>query len=296
MKASKAQQITDPVHCLAEGIVWDKAGERLWWVDIPRGVVFSSPFDREGLRPELHLALDGPVGAVVPNADGGILLAARHGLALLQADGTLRFGRKVLKRADQRLNDGACDPRGRFFVGTVTDGRILHEEMLFRASGSLDLDAERRDLHHANGMGWSPSGTAMYLVDSVPGTVWCARYEPATGSASAWRPAFHIDDGIPDGLHVDADGALWIAIWGAGEVRRYSSLGELLGVVEVPAPLVTSVTFAGEDMRTMVITTAQGSDREPDRGSGAGALFSVQVQVPGMPDVAWCGTSHRTPN
>ncbi|MDH2443341.1 SMP-30/gluconolactonase/LRE family protein [Amnibacterium sp. CER49] len=279
MGALRAERVSDDRYQLGEGVLWDAEGRRLRWVDILRGEVYSAALEGPEFLPRADLTLDCPVSAVVPIAGGGLLLAAGTRLARLAPDGRVRWGPSFLRGEGRRSNDGACDAEGRFFVGSVTDGRILDDEGLYRSVEGGSPRAVRRDLHHTNGLDWSPDGARMYLVDSVPGDVWAADYDLRSGEPTGWRIAFRVQDGLPDGLMVDAEGALWIAVWGAGEVRRYSSGGRLLATVEVPTPFVTSLALAGADGRTMYITTAQGDADGPD----AGAIFTARVEVPGRP-------------
>lgn len=287
MDVHRARQASDNVYELAEGIIWDEADFRLRWVDIPMGRVYSATLDDGLSSAREDAALACPVSAVVRSSRGGLLLAAGSALALLDARGSMHVGAPFIHGAGRRLNDGSCDALGRFFVGTVTDGRIVDDESLYRAVDAEAPALLRRDLHHANGVGWSPDGDQMYLVDSVPGDVWGADYQLSSGRPTGWRVLFRVQDGLPDGLAVDAEGALWIAIWGAGEVRRYSPSGRLLSMVHVPTPFVTSLALAGADRRSMYITTARGDSSQAD--SAAGALFTVRVDVPGLPTNLWSG-------
>lgn len=286
VRVTSSWQVTPADYELAEGIVWDAGRERLWWVDIPRGTVLTSSWGVDGLEPVELLRLPTTVSAVAPAEDGSLLIATGRGLAVLDSEGGLTSGPPIAPREDQRFNDGSCDPRGRFLVGTVTDGRILDDERLLSVSGLGSATPALTGLHHSNGMGWSPSGSTMYLVDSVPGRVLRARYDIGSGSAEGWETAFAVSDGLPDGLHVDRAGDLWVAVWGAGEVRRYSPEGKVLEVVEVPTACVTSLTFAGADLTTMVITTARG---DGPATVTAGALYSARVSTAGLPDTLWRG-------
>lgn len=283
MEAS-ARQLSGHVYQLGEAMRWDQAVGRLRWVDIPRGMVFSASLEEE-FSARQDVVLEGAVSAVVPSSQGGLLLAAGSRLAFVDPSGQTRFGASFLRGTGRRLNDGCCDAMGRFFVGSVTDGRILADEGLYRFVDMGRPELVRSDLHHTNGLGWSPDGERMYLVDSVPGDVWGADYDLRSGDPTGWRVLFRVEGGLPDGMAVDAEGALWIAVWGAGEVRRYSPSGRLLSTVRVPTPFVTSIALAGPDRRSMVITTARGES--PDSEPHAGALFHARVDVPGLPTHPW---------
>ena len=132
----------------------------------------------------------------------------------------------------------------------------------------------------------------LYSIDTVPRLVYARDYDAATGTAGPRRVLIAFDEGVnPDGMCVDADGQLWIAIWGGGQVRRYTPDGELTRTIEVPAPHTTCVTFAGPDLATMVITTATKdlSDDDLARHPLSGRLFTVDAGVRGLPASWWSG-------
>jgi sugar lactone lactonase YvrE len=154
------------------------------------------------------------------------------------------------------------------------------------------LDDLDDDLSLSNGLGWSPDGTVLYSIDTVPRLVYARDYDAAAGSAGPRRVLLALDEGVnPDGMCVDADGQLWIAIWGRGEVRRYAPDGRLTRTIELPSPHTTCVTFAGPELRTMVITTATKGlgDDELARFPLAGRLFTLDAGVRGLAPTWWSG-------
>ena len=147
------------------------------------------------------------------------------------------------------------------------------------------------DLGLSNGLGWSPDQRTMYSVDSKPGTVWARPYDAVTGEVGPRRSLIEIRDGTPDGMCVDTEGHLWVAIWGGSQVRRYTPDGVLAGIVEVASPNVTCPVFAGPDLDVMVITSAT-QDLEPDllaASPDAGKLFVAHVGQRGLPATPWAG-------
>ncbi|MFB9526942.1 SMP-30/gluconolactonase/LRE family protein [Nonomuraea roseola] len=270
--------LSTETYALAEGPVWDPVAERLLWVDIPTGRVMEGAFDGDLTVTATH-TLPCMVGAVVPAADGSLLTAAEYGFATLGPD--LAMGPRVLAEgAPSRLNDGACDPAGRFLAGGMARDDRRGQERLYRLEldGSVSVVAE--GLTISNGLGWSPDGRTFYNVDSVPGVVWARPYDVESGETGAPSEILRVDDGLPDGMAVDVEGNLWIAIWGRGEVRRHSPGGRLLSTVKVPAPKASSVTFAGS---TLVITTA------------GGGLFATETDVTGLPPSPWRGPVPLSP-
>ena len=176
-----------------------------------------------------------------------------------------------------------------------SDGDESGREVLVRLErdGSLtELDA---DLTLSNGLAWSTDGTTMFSVDTLRHTVFVRDYDRRSGVVGDRRVHLHIDGGFPDGIAVDAADHLWVAVWGAGEVRRFAPDGELVDRIVVPAPHTSSVAFAGDDLRTLVITTAtDGLTGEQRRDfPDSGRLFTARVDVPGCPVPAWSGATFR---
>ncbi|GAA3340874.1 hypothetical protein GCM10020358_30050 [Amorphoplanes nipponensis] len=191
----------------------------------------------------------------------------------------------------RRLNDGACDPAGVFLVGTLALDDPRGTEILVRVERDGSLTTLDDDLNLSNGLAWSPDGTLLYSIDSVPGLVRVRSYDAATGAVGPRREWLRIADGLPDGLCVDAEGHLWIAIWGAGEVRRFTPDARPAGVVTVPAPHTTSVAFAGPGLNRLLITTATAhlSASRLAAYPLSGRLFLADVGVAGLPVTPWAG-------
>ncbi|MGY1683243.1 SMP-30/gluconolactonase/LRE family protein [Geodermatophilus sp. SYSU D01176] len=278
-----------------EGPTWDSGRGELLWVDIAAGLVRRAAIGADGALTETGVHRGGDtVGAVVPAADGGWLLAADGGFTHLAADGTARVLLALTgeggTEADggTRMNDAACDPAGRFYAGTMAFDQRPGAGTLYR----LDLDGTVTTvldgLTVSNGIDWSPDGRTVYLADSGPGVVHAFAYDPGTGAFTDGRvlQEFDPDDGVADGLTVDDEGCVWTALWGGGQVRRWSPDGELLAVVEVPGVAQTSsCAFAGPARDLLVVSTsAEGLDdagraAQPD----AGRLFTARPGGTGPP-------------
>lgn len=287
---------TEPYE-LAEGPVWDVASQRLVWVDIPAGRILSGRLDGLTLTDLREVTVPGTVGAAVPAGDGRFLVAAGLGFALVGRDGTVERGPQPIPAEPlSRMNDGACDPAGRFLAGSLSLSGRTGEQCLYRLEpdGTVSVLAEGITL--SNGLGWRPDGAELYHVDSDPGVVWAQPYDVATAAVGERRELFHVEDGVPDGLAVDVEGHLWIAIWEAGQVRRYSPDGALGAVVEVPAPHTSSVSFAGPGLDTLVITTARAelSEARLREWPGSGLLYTARVGVTGLPSTPWRPSRFRT--
>ena len=270
---------------LGEGPCWDAPRDRLLWVDVDAGTVHEGRLDRDRVVVTGSQRRDRTVGAVVCSAAGELLVAGARSLL------TEPETRIVPAGARRRLNDGACDPAGAFLVGTLALGDTEGEESLVRLERDGSLTVLDDDLNLSNGLAWSPDGTLFYSIDSVPGIVWVRSYDAATGATGPRREWLRITDGLPDGLCVDADGHLWIAIWGAGEVRRFTPDARPAGVVTVPAPHTTSVAFVGAALDRLLITTATAMLDAAQLAAYpmSGRLFLADVGVTGLPVTPWAG-------
>jgi sugar lactone lactonase YvrE len=287
---------TDEVFQLAEGPVWDPARQRLLWVDILGGAVLAGALDGDRIQVLGGHRFECMVGAVAVAQDGTLLVAAQERLVVVGTDGSREDGPRVVPAGEpRRLNDGGPDPAGRFVVGTLALDGDSDREVLVRleADGSLtELDG---DLTLSNGLAWSADGRRMYSVDTLRRTVFVRDYDPATGAVGERRVHLRLAEGSPDGIALDAEEHLWIAVHGLGEVRRVAPDGTVVDRLAVPAPHTTSVAFAGEDLRTLVVTTAYGELAEDERRAhpDSGRLFTARVDVPGLPVPPWAGLDAR---
>jgi sugar lactone lactonase YvrE len=282
-----AEPVSPEAAELGEGTRWDGARGELLWVDLLAGILRTAVPDGAGrLTTTAERRLDVPVGAAAPLADGsGWVLAAGDGFALLSRAGDVRWLDRPEAANDgaTRMNDGACDPSGRFWAGSMAYDETPGAGSLYRLDESRAatvLDG----VTISNGLGWSPDGRTMYYADTGAATIDAFSFDVATGALADRRT---LVSGEPaDGLTVDDEGFIWAAIWGAGEVRRYSPGGGLAGVVRVPASQVTCCCFGGADRRTLFISTAAIglSADEPD----AGRVFAFRAPVAGP--AASCAT------
>ena len=192
-----------------------------------------------------------------------------------------------------RTNDGATDPSGRFLIGTLAlDGRFGAERLL-RIEHDGKVTVIDDDLVLSNGLAWSPDGSKLYSVDTGRNVVWQRDYSPGPEAPGARSRYLTVEPGHPDGMCMDADGNLWVAVWGGGEVRCYAPGGEVTATVRVPAPHTSSVAFVGESLDTLLITTAR-KDLSPEQLEDfpdSGRLFTAAVEATGFPTVPWAGIS-----
>ena len=275
-----------------EGPVFDAAADELVWVDITAGQVRRSRVSGDDVVDVATHRGGDTVGFVVPAAAGGWLLGAGAGITRLSADGEASVLIELTgeggseEAGGTRMNDGACDRAGRFFGGTMAFDERPGAGTLHR----LDLDGTVSTvldgLTVSNGLGWSPDDRTVYLSDSGAKAVWGFDYDLDSGRFGERRVLLDFTDdpdGVADGLTVDDEGCLWTALWGGGQVRRYSPDGELLTVVDVPGvENTTSCAFAGDLL--VISTSVHGLDddaraAQPD----AGRLFTVRTGVTGPP-------------
>ncbi len=288
-----ADLILDARAGLGEGAVWDSERETLYWVDINAGVVHA--FD-PATGEDRAFSVGEPVGTVVPRRSGGLMLAVRRGFASFNPEtGAFRLvcdpdGHNP----ELRFNDGKCDPAGRFWAGTITGRDKPGRAGLFCLFPDLHAEQKLADVTNSNGICWRPDGRMMYYIDTPLQRVDAFDFDPETGSISNRRPVVTVPDdmGHPDGMTVDAEGKLWVAMWGGGAVHRWDpETAEHLGSIAVPASQVTSCAFGGRNLDELYITTARaGLTRKERRAQPhAGGLFKAEPGVPGVKAFAFAG-------
>jgi sugar lactone lactonase YvrE len=276
-----------PVPCsaspglLSEGPRWDGAREELLWVDIIGARMHRARVTADVALDELPvLELDRHVGAVAPALGGGYVLAAAAGFLFVDTEGNVtELAQPEAERRHVRMNDGACDPQGRFWAGTMAYDESPGEGMLHRLELDGSCSTIITGLTISNGIGWSPDGRTMYLSDSGTRMIDTFDFDPSSGDIENRRTIVQITEpGIaPNGLTVDERGDIWVALWDGGAVRSYAPDGSLKHTITLPVDRPTSCAFGGSDRATLFITTARhGLDpaaiqRQPD----AGRVFRV---------------------
>ncbi|MEV5407267.1 SMP-30/gluconolactonase/LRE family protein [Thermopolyspora sp. NPDC052614] len=272
---------------LGEGPTWDDRTGRLVWVDILACRVHT--YD-PATGADTVVETPQHVGAAKPRAGGGLVLNLRDGVGLLDPDGAFRWLTQWPVEG-RRGNDAAVDAAGRLWAGTMAydvrpgGGRLNRVE----ADGSFTTVLD--DVTISNGTGWSPDGTLMYYIDTPLRRIDVFDVEPGAGTISNRRTLAAVTRGQPDGLTVDADGCVWVALWDGGGVHRYTPEGELDQVIDLPASRVTACAFGGPDLTDLYVTTASEGLSEavlavqPD----AGSLFVVPGAGAGLPSQPFAG-------
>lgn len=273
---------------LGEGSRWDDRRGEVLRVDILAGRVFRDRVGPDGaLTPVRAYDVPGTVGAIAPIAgDPGCLLAAGRGFAYLDADGSLRVVAEATP-AGHRMNDAACDAAGRMWAGSLAEDHRAGAGALHRLGRDGRVNTVLDGLTIPNGIGWSPDGRTMYLVDSAPRIVHAIAFDPDSGELGGARAlvSWPEETGAPDGLTVDSGGDLWIAVYGGGRVERRGPEGRLRTTYAIPAAQVTSCAFAGTGLDRLYVTTAtEGwSDERRHSEPGAGLVYVLDPGTTGRP-------------
>ena len=274
----------------AEGPMWDARDDTLVWIDQYRGLVRRAILTLDGGVTELPpLDLGMPIGAIVP-ARSGYIVAAGSGFHRLLPDGTLATICDVLPSSGpkRRMNDGKCDASGRFWAGSMAFSKEPGAGSLYRLDSGR-VTTVLTGLTISNGLAWTPDGGTMYFIDTPTQTV--QRFTVTASGVDGGDVVVRIPvaQGAPDGMCIDAEGNLWVALWGGGAVQRYSPDGRLLERVEVDAAQVSSCCFGGRDGSTLYITTSGEGYGADDfaRDPHAGKVFAVQTGTRGAPAAAY---------
>jgi sugar lactone lactonase YvrE len=259
--------------------MWDARDRRLLFVDILAGEVHR--LDPESGRLET-IAVGEPVGAVAPRSRGGLVLATRDGFAGLEGDALTPLHAVREEAPGARMNDGKCDRAGRFWAGTQSDAPEQRRGGLYRLDGA-GVGRVLNGVGISNGLDWSIDGSTFYYVDSESHGIDTFDFDVDSGTLSGRRRFVDVPPelGLADGLTVDAEGGIWLAIFFASRIHRYTPEGRLDAVVEFPVSLVTSCAFGGDELADLYVTSAAHRLRDPE--PLAGALFRLDVGVSGRP-------------
>ncbi|MBD5785483.1 SMP-30/gluconolactonase/LRE family protein [Cellulosimicrobium terreum] len=285
----RAENVTGPVAHHAEGPVWWPDWGGLRYVDMLAGDLLT-------LRPDggVDRRHVGPRAAVVrPRAGGGFVVGLERSVAVADADDApLRHLATLWKDPAALVNEGACGPDGAFYAGGAADSPAASALHRIEPDGSTRLVLD--PVACSNGLGFSPDGTRAYYVDSLTYRVDVLDVVPSQDDPRGLvnrRCLVEIDpdDGLPDGLTVDAEGGVWVALWGGSVVRRYSSAGALDAEVRLPASRVSACTFGGADLDELYVTTSRLGLEPAATEPEAGSVFRVDVGLRGLATLPFAG-------
>ena len=268
---------------LGESPVWDAERSLCWWADI-KGKAVHRLDPRTGA--DRAIPLSSMAGAIAMHRDGRLLVAAGHSIVILDPDdeSVRPSGIDIDVGSGMRFNDGKCDAEGRFWVGTMSLDAAPGRGALYCVHADGTVETKLRALTISNGLAWHASTKTMYHVDTATRCVFAFDYEPGTTRIDGRRVAIEIPEGqgLPDGIALDAEGMLWIALWGGSSVARWNPrTGRELERIMVPATQVSSCAFGGDRLDTLFITTARDGldDAELARQPLAGSLFACTTST-----------------
>ncbi len=285
----KAELLVNLGGILGEGICWDETDSMLYWIDLLDNKVFSYDINTHTIK---ILDVGQNTGCIAVREKGGLIAGLQHGIYFVDMQtGSMEL--VVSPEADKpgnRFNDGECDCMGRLFAGTMSKaldsgaGDTTPRGSLYR----LDPDGHTlkvlSDVTISNGIGYSPDNTVMYYIDSPTQRVDAFDYDKATGAITNRRMVVDVprELGMPDGMTVDAEGMLWVGMWGGGAVVRFNpATGRMLEKIELPAPFVTTMVFGGKDMDEMFVNTAK-MNTDLNQYPDAGGVFRIKMDVRGQ--------------
>jgi len=278
---------------LGEGALWDFRDRVLYWVDILESEVYR--LDPAVGRPS-SWQVGQHVGTVVVAEDGRLVLGLRHGFAWL--DGSSGRVTPIIDpepdNPDTRLNDGKCDPQGRFWAGSMVERGERGRGALYCLGADLSVNRKLSGVSCSNGLVWTRDQRTFYYVDTPTHRIDAFDYEPTSGDIAARRTVARVSHelGAPDGMTIDAEDRLWVALFGGGAVLCIDPRdGAVQARVEVAALNVTSCAFGGADLRDLYITTARVglSEQQLAQLPHSGSLFRVTLPVAGVPAARFAG-------
>lgn len=286
---NEVEHVLQVQNKLGEGPRWHVQEQTLYWVDIESDCFYRwTPGTGNLDRFDVGLM----VGSLGFRRAGGLVLATRAGFAFW--NGTHQRLQMIADpeadKPETRFNDGAVDPQGRFWAGTIGEG---FTGTLYRLDPDESVHAIERGVGISNGIGWSPDNSTMYYTDSARKVIYAYDYDAATGRVSNRRDLIQTPDeeGVPDGLAVDREGGIWSARWGGWKVTRYRPDGTVDFEVRLPVSLVTSCTFGGPDLDELYITSAW-TELDPEQRQAqpmAGDLFRLKTDVRGQAEPHFAG-------
>ena len=272
---------------LGEGPVWDARTGTLYWVDIFNKRIYSNG--------DVFLEADETIGCLSLREDGGLIFTKRASLWTCESDSTKQTLLSSLtdEPANNRFNDGKCDPRGRFLAGTMDMDETGPNGSLYSYDGKT-VTKLFGDVTISNGLAWSPDHKTLYYIDTPTHEVKAFDYDLENGTIANMRVVISMSRsfGFPDGMTSDTQGNLWIAMWGGAQVTKWNPhTGQLLERIPVPAKNASSCVFGGENMNELYITSAR-VDLDEDtlkQYPHTGGVFRLETDIEGMPSFKFAG-------
>jgi xylono-1,5-lactonase len=274
---------------LGEGPIWVEAEQALYWVDIKGKKIF-----RLSNGDLAQWETPWRVGSIVPKASGGFIAGTDHGLAEIELNPERFeiFADPERDRPGNRFNDGKVDRQGRFWAGSMDDAQRRASGALYRVDADRQVTRVDDEYRIANGPAFSPDGRTMYHNDTGRLVTYAFDVDDA-GRPSGRRALIRHpgEGGHPDGITVDSQGCLWIALWGGWCVRRFSESGELLRTIRLPVQQPSSCAFGGPGLDRLFVTSARETlgDDQLRMQPSAGGLFVLEAGVTGIAELPFAG-------
>jgi sugar lactone lactonase YvrE len=283
----KAELLYDIKATLGEGPVWDANTNTLSWIDILNQRIYANA--------DVFLQSDDTIGCLALRKDGGLIFTKRASIWTCGSDSSQQTLLSTLadEPANNRFNDGKCDPRGRFLAGTMDMDEAGPNGALYSFAGT-SLTTLFDNVTISNGLAWSPDYKTLYYIDTPSHEVKAFDYDLKNGTIGNMRVAFELSEslGHPDGMTSDTQGNLWIAMWGGAKVTKWNpNAGQLLEQIPVPAKNVSSCVFGGKNMNELFITSARVRLDEDilKQYPLTGGVFRLETNVEGMPSFEFTG-------
>lgn len=280
--------VEDSLSCavVGESPIWDPRSSSLYWADLLGGELHRY---RPGLGDRIILKTDQPVGGIGLHPDPTrLVVAAQREIWSVAVDGgDVEILADLGIANGLRVNDAQCDRVGRFWVGVVPDEPAPGAGSLLCASPDGSVSIAITGLSFPNGIGWSPEGDVMYVVDTLQRTLLRCDFDEVSGylGEPAELISFPEEYGFPDGMTVTADGSILVAFWAGSAVRRFDAGGTPLEVIWLPVDNVTSCALGGDRLADLYVTTASHgmSEEEREGNPAAGRLFVLPSFLAGRP-------------
>ena len=282
----EVEQVLNVHNEIGEAPLWVPEEHRLYWTDTEANMVWSYQ-PRSGARESWTLSL--PATSILRRENGGFLLVTKTGLAFWDRDtNTCELVANPL--ADSKtlwFNDGAVDRQGRLVTGTMNYRALSSPDgCLYRLDPDREITCLDTGLAVANGIGFSPNGSTLYVSEQFRGRILSYDYDREAGTVSGRRVFAQLPEaeGLPDGIRVDSEGCLWNAHWGGGLITRYSPDGKVDLQIRMPVPVVTCLAFCGERLNELYVTTGWYglSLKEQKQKPGCGDLFRIRTEHVGL--------------
>jgi len=283
----QVELLYDAKAWLGEGPLWDARTQTLYWLDILNKRVYANS--------DILVELDDFIGCLAPRKSGGLVLTKRFRFASLGLDPVYETFLSALadEPANNRFNDGKCDPRGRFIAGTMDINEKDPTGSLYSFDGKT-ITKLLSNITISNGMTWSPDGKTFYYIDTPTRGVKAFDYDLDSGAIANSRVVVSVPEslGWPDGMTSDTQGNLWIAMWGGSQITKWNpGTGELLEQIALPVIQPSSCAFGGKNMNELFITSARKDLDEAalNQVPLSGGVFRLETKVEGMPMFEFAG-------